>query len=147
MGRRVFVACVPQQRSFGRQHRSAVGHAQTSQGLAGRLTTSFVASKQISCQLASPAHWHLRPPPPSSLQVLCGMGQLQALGQRHGLHLQCHTSTSIETTAAVVSSVAQAWLARWQATDPGLHYAVPEVPSEEEAFLTRCGGGSTFSCR
>ncbi|KAL4448291.1 hypothetical protein ABPG75_005510 [Micractinium tetrahymenae] len=70
-------------------------------------------------------------------QVLCGTERLLALGRRCGLRLQCHATTSTEATAAVVGSVARAWLAQWRSSDPGLQYAVAEEPPEEEAFLTR----------
>ncbi|PRW45191.1 hypothetical protein C2E21_6279 [Chlorella sorokiniana] len=70
-------------------------------------------------------------------QVLCGTERLLALGRRAGLRLQCHATTSAAGTAAVVDSVARAWLAKWQAGGPGMQYAVAEAPTEEEAFLTR----------
>lgn len=70
-------------------------------------------------------------------QVLCGTERLLALGRRAGLRLQCHATTSAASTAAVVDSVARAWLAKWQASGPGMQYAVAEAPTEEEAFLTR----------
>lgn len=70
-------------------------------------------------------------------QVLCGTKHLLALGRRAGLRLQCHATTSAAGTAAVVDSVARAWLAKWQAGGPGMQYAVAEAPTEEEAFLTR----------
>lgn len=75
-------------------------------------------------------------------QVLCGTDRLLALGRRCGLHLQCHATTSGESSAAVVGSVARAWLARWQAADPGLHYSVAEAPPEEESLLTRWARGT-----
>ena len=102
---------------------------------------------QLHCGQQQPAVlWH-NPPPvcwPAHwvrMQVLCGMDRLLALGRRCGLHLQCHATASGEATAAVVGSVAAAWLARWQAADPGLHYSVADEPSEQESFLTRwvCG--------
>ncbi len=71
------------------------------------------------------------------MQVLCGTERLLALGRRYGLRLQCHATASTEATAAVVGSVARAWLERWRSTDPGLHFTVSEQPSEEESFLTR----------
>ena len=71
------------------------------------------------------------------LQVLCGMDRLLALGCRCGLRLQCHATTRGEATAAVVGSVVRAWLARWHAADPGLHYVVADEATEEEAFLTK----------
>ncbi len=69
--------------------------------------------------------------------MLCGTDRLLALGKRCGLHLQCHATTGGEASAAVVTAVARAWLAQWQAADPGMHYAVSEAASGEEAFLTR----------
>lgn len=69
--------------------------------------------------------------------MLCGTERLLALGRRVGLRLQCHATTSVAGTAAVVGSVSQAWLAKWQAGGPGVQYAVAEAPTEEEAFLTR----------
>lgn len=77
---------------------------------------------------------------PPCPQVLCGTERLLSLGCRAGLHLQCHATTSAAGTAAVVGSVARAWLAKWQAGGPGLQYGVAEEPTEEEAFLTRWVG-------
>lgn len=77
----------------------------------------------------------------SVVQVLCGTERLLAVGRQCGLRLQCHATASTEATAAVVSSVARAWLEQWRSSDPGLHYAVAEQPTEEESFLTRSGVG------
>ena len=70
-------------------------------------------------------------------QALCGMDRLLVLGRRLGLHLQCHVSAGVPAAAAVLRGVTQAWLARWQALEPDMRYAVPDEPSPEEAFLTR----------
>ena len=80
-------------------------------------------------------------------QVLCGTERLLALGRRCGLQLQCHATTSAAGTAAVVDSVARAWLAKWQAGGPGQQYAVAEEATEEEAFLTRwVAAGLGWAC-
>jgi hypothetical protein len=71
-------------------------------------------------------------------QVLCGLERLHALGRRCSVDLQCYATSSSAATATVVTTVMVAWLARWQANEPGLHYYVPEVPSEQETFLNRC---------
>jgi hypothetical protein len=79
-------------------------------------------------------------------QVLCGMERLLALGRAHGLHLQCHATTTVTATSTVVSHALRAALAKWQASDPGLHYAVPDEPSDTEAFLTRSEMYSALAC-